>query len=640
VSEGIEDLTGGVAVGLNPEDIMDKDRFWKEQLMEVNKKYLFGCSSHLAFRKGIYETHAYVVLQAWEEGDLKLVKIRNPWGEREWMGDWSDGDKLWTAEMMTKLNRELCIFFFFSIGEEGQELTRRATIDTFGDDGVFWMTYKDFLKHFRAISRTRLFDESWKVATRWTSVNVPWTPDFLDTKFQFTLSKPGPVVIVLSQPDDRYFRGLTGRFIHQLHFRLHEQSASSDDETDPEAGWIVRSMHASGNDPRNTRSVSAEVEDLPAGTYTVLIKITTRRWDDDNTFAETIAETAQKRKEKLLGVGRRFDYAQSKGDRRGAERRARQIKASDAFAKHLLALRRQRKITRDSRARKRRRDERRKAVEEAWTRRFKFEQWKQEKRLQKRDRAKSIREQAAANAAEAAADAAAKTAADAVGLDAKRTAEAGNVAGSEAAKAEDASVVVSPGDVSPEAAPPPAASSSSPSEGAPISPLAKTSLETTTTTTAPTAETRDAEGNAETKEARETKSDAPTKALSELTLDPITTIATAEATAAAVAAEAATRTVVTSAATAAAAETSGDKPSGNIVKGEVKNEEAQKYSTAELKIDEASVSNKEEAAPPNEGPPPVEGGGEEEEDEEFFYEPSIAAPPELDDDDFPWDAEM
>ncbi|KAF1817906.1 cysteine proteinase, partial [Dissoconium aciculare CBS 342.82] len=343
VSEGIEDLTGGVAVGLNPEDIMDKDRFWKEQLMEVNKKYLFGCSSHLAFRKGIYETHAYVVLQAWEEGDLKLVKIRNPWGEREWMGDWSDGDKLWTAEMMTKLNH------------------------TFGDDGVFWMTYKDFLKHFRAISRTRLFDESWKVATRWTSVNVPWTPDFLDTKFQFTLSKPGPVVIVLSQPDDRYFRGLTGRFIHQLHFRLHEQSASSDDETDPEAGWIVRSMHASGNNPRNTRSVSAEVEDLPAGTYTVLIKITTRRWDDDNTFAETIAETAQKRKEKLLGVGRRFDYAQSKGDRRGAERRARQIKASDAFAKHLLALRRQRKITRDSRARKRRRDERRKAVEEAWT---------------------------------------------------------------------------------------------------------------------------------------------------------------------------------------------------------------------------------------------------------------------------------
>lgn len=37
-SEGIEDLTGGVAVVLNPEDIMDKDLFWKSQMMQVNQK--------------------------------------------------------------------------------------------------------------------------------------------------------------------------------------------------------------------------------------------------------------------------------------------------------------------------------------------------------------------------------------------------------------------------------------------------------------------------------------------------------------------------------------------------------------------------------------------------------------------------
>jgi hypothetical protein len=114
-SEGIEDLTGGVAVNLNPEDIMDKDRFWTEQLMQVNRKYLFGGSSQEAFRKGIYETHAYVVLEAWEEGDLRLVKIRNPWGEREWTGDWSDGDKLWTAEMMTKLQREFWRSLFLEL---------------------------------------------------------------------------------------------------------------------------------------------------------------------------------------------------------------------------------------------------------------------------------------------------------------------------------------------------------------------------------------------------------------------------------------------------------------------------------------------------------------------------------------------
>ena len=104
-SEGIEDITGGVGVVLNPEDIMDKERFWREQLSQVNIKYLFGGGSRPSPTKGFVGGHAYAVLQAWEEGDLKLLKLRNPWGDTEWEGDWSDGSKLWTPEMMTKLNR-------------------------------------------------------------------------------------------------------------------------------------------------------------------------------------------------------------------------------------------------------------------------------------------------------------------------------------------------------------------------------------------------------------------------------------------------------------------------------------------------------------------------------------------------------
>ena len=105
-SEGIEDLTGGVAVVLNPEDIMDKQRFWREQLSQVNKKYLFGGGSKSNGTKGLAGGHAYAVLEAWEEGDIKLLKLRNPWGEVEWEGDWSDGSKLWTPDMMIKLKRE------------------------------------------------------------------------------------------------------------------------------------------------------------------------------------------------------------------------------------------------------------------------------------------------------------------------------------------------------------------------------------------------------------------------------------------------------------------------------------------------------------------------------------------------------
>jgi len=67
---------------------LDKELFWRDQLSEVNKKYLFGGGSKPANSKGFIGSHAYAVLEAWEEGDLKLLKLRNPWGEVEWEGDW------------------------------------------------------------------------------------------------------------------------------------------------------------------------------------------------------------------------------------------------------------------------------------------------------------------------------------------------------------------------------------------------------------------------------------------------------------------------------------------------------------------------------------------------------------------------
>ena len=65
------------------------------------------------------------------------------------------------------------------------------------------------LKHFQHIDRTRLFDADWSVTRHWTSVNVPWSVDYLDTHFRFTLPKDGPVVIVLSQVSRVYNMGET-----------------------------------------------------------------------------------------------------------------------------------------------------------------------------------------------------------------------------------------------------------------------------------------------------------------------------------------------------------------------------------------------------------------------------------------------
>ena len=51
---------------------------------------------------GLVPGHAYALLSAEEvtssAGKLtKIVQLRNPWGDFEWNGDWSDESKCWTA---------------------------------------------------------------------------------------------------------------------------------------------------------------------------------------------------------------------------------------------------------------------------------------------------------------------------------------------------------------------------------------------------------------------------------------------------------------------------------------------------------------------------------------------------------------
>lgn len=278
--EGIEDLTGGVTTEIYTADILDREAFWRDELMQVNKEFLFGCSTGIWGRGresqgGILALHAYSVMRAVEAEGERLVLLKNPWGKGEWKGPWSDGSKEWTSEWLQRLNHK------------------------FGDDGAFWISYSDLLRKYQAFDRTRLFGDDWRVASLWTTLAVPWKHDYHDTHFAFTLATPGEVIIVLSQLDDRYFRGLEGQYVFNLAFRLH-RSGQED--------YIVRTPPAY----RMKRSVNVEVK-LEAGDYTVMVKVDAARDDRDLPIEEVIRANAKTRRDKLLRIGLAYDLAHSKG---------------------------------------------------------------------------------------------------------------------------------------------------------------------------------------------------------------------------------------------------------------------------------------------------------------------------------------
>jgi Calpain family cysteine protease len=89
--EAIEDLTGGVTSEIYSTDILDKDKFWTNELLKVGEEFLYACSTGMhadwlepnrssTKRQGIHERHAYSIMDAVEHTvdgkTYRLVKVR------------------------------------------------------------------------------------------------------------------------------------------------------------------------------------------------------------------------------------------------------------------------------------------------------------------------------------------------------------------------------------------------------------------------------------------------------------------------------------------------------------------------------------------------------------------------------------
>lgn len=74
------DLTGGVTSLLLPANILDKNKFWTDELMNVNKLFLFGIHTRLIgkskTREWLVRRHSYSILEAKELENFRLLKLR------------------------------------------------------------------------------------------------------------------------------------------------------------------------------------------------------------------------------------------------------------------------------------------------------------------------------------------------------------------------------------------------------------------------------------------------------------------------------------------------------------------------------------------------------------------------------------
>uniref|UniRef100_A0A3B1JRR3 Calpain 9 n=1 Tax=Astyanax mexicanus TaxID=7994 RepID=A0A3B1JRR3_ASTMX len=147
--EGMEDFTGGVGE-------MYETKKAPSDLYTILKKALdrgsmMGCSiditssaeSEAQTASGLVKGHAYSITGLTEVDyigkKVKLIRVRNPWGQVEWNGPWSDNSREWS-------------------GVDKAEKTR--VLENSTDDGEFWMEFEDFKANYDRVEICNLTPDS------------------------------------------------------------------------------------------------------------------------------------------------------------------------------------------------------------------------------------------------------------------------------------------------------------------------------------------------------------------------------------------------------------------------------------------------------------------------------------------------
>lgn len=154
MTDALVDLTGEASEKYNLRDakispMVESGELWAMMMRFFRQGSLLGCENSVKGQDGemaeemggdgIWNNHSYGIMDVRDIKGLKLIRIRNPWGEGEWKGTFGDEDEEWDKHrgLKDELNYE------------------------FGKDGTWWMAFEDWVKHYNRLFICRVFPDKW-----------------------------------------------------------------------------------------------------------------------------------------------------------------------------------------------------------------------------------------------------------------------------------------------------------------------------------------------------------------------------------------------------------------------------------------------------------------------------------------------
>ncbi|KAK7137188.1 hypothetical protein R3I93_017307 [Phoxinus phoxinus] len=305
-SEGFEDFTGGIAENYD----LSKAPSNMFQIIQkaLDAGALLGCSiditsasdSEAVTRQKLVKGHAYSLTGATEVNyrgrKEKLVRMRNPWGQVEWTGAWSDSSSEWNS------------------------VAASERPNASAEDGEFWMSFSEFQSNYSRIEICTLTPDTitsdsvkhWAVtnhAGTWRKGstaggcrNNPYT-FWMNPQYVIKLEDDNPddnepdcsFVVGLIQKDRRRLRKM-GEDMHTIGFAIYELPPQFQGQRDVHLDknfFLTHGQKARSETFVNLREVCTRFK-LPPGEYLVVPSTFEANLDGDfclRVFSERETET-------------------------------------------------------------------------------------------------------------------------------------------------------------------------------------------------------------------------------------------------------------------------------------------------------------------------------------------------------------